>query len=153
MVVFVLLGLWNDELFAIASTGHHSVSGTVTSEQSGLLSVQTPDGSSYKLTENASHRHGHKPFKVGDEITLIIDENNQVIDAHPKGEEGQHSFVTGKLQYVGKMKKAIKLETPEGEKMFPLDRLEIKTSGIEEGAMVTAELNEAGTVIDLHRAK
>jgi hypothetical protein len=51
------------------------------------------------------------------------------------------------------MKKAIKLETPEGEKMFPLDRLEIKTSGIEEGAMVTAELNEAGTVIDLHRAK
>ena len=41
----------------------------------------------------------------------------------------------------------------EGEKLFPLERQEIKTGGIEEGALVTVELNEAGTVIDLHRAK
>lgn len=51
---------------------------------------------------------------------------------------------------VGKMKPEIKLQTPEGDKTFCQD---IKTGGIEEGALVTAELNEAGAVIDLHRAK
>ena len=51
-----------------------------------------------------------------------------------------------------KMNKEIKLETSEGEKVFPLGRLEIKTKPIEEGAMVTVEVNEGGTVIDLHRA-
>ena len=69
------------------------------------------------------------------------------------GAEGAHSFVTGKLVYVGKMKPEIKLQTPEGDKTFPLVRQDIKTGGIEEGTLVTAELNEAGAVIDLHRAK
>jgi len=53
--------------------------------------------------------------------------------------------------YVGKMKP--KLRNPEGDKTFPLVCQDIKTGGIEEGALVTAELNEAGAVIDLHRAK
>lgn len=57
------------------------------------------------------------------------------------------------MVYVGKMKPEIKLQTPEGDKTFPLVRQDIKTGGIEEGALVTAELNEAGAVIDLHRAK
>jgi len=51
------------------------------------------------------------------------------------------------------MKNQIKLITSEGEKVFPLERQEIKTGGIEEGAVVTVELNEAGTVIDLHRGE
>jgi hypothetical protein len=40
-----------------------------------------------------------------------------------------------------------------GERTFPLERQDIKAGTIEEGALVTAELNEAGSVIDLHRAK
>jgi hypothetical protein len=76
-----------------------------------------------------------------------------VIDVHPKGAEGIHTFVTGKLVYAGKMKPEIKLHTPDGDKTFPLVRQDIKTGGFEEGALVTAELNEAGAVIDLHRAK
>ena len=59
--------------------------------------------------------------------------------------------MTGKLVHVGKMKPEIKLATSEGEKVFPIERQEIKTGGIEEGASMTVELNEAGTPIDLHR--
>jgi hypothetical protein len=70
-----------------------------------------------------------------------------------KSEEGDHQLVTGKLVYVGKAKKIIKLQTAEGNKEFPLERLEVKAGSIPEGSMVTVELNEAGTVIDLHRAK
>jgi len=116
------------------------------------LSVKTPDGATYQVNENASRRHGHEPFKDGDEVTLVLDENNTVIDLHRKGEEGKHTFVSGKLVHLGQMEKQVKLQTPEGEKVFPLAKQEIKTKGIDEGTLVTVELNEAGAVIDLHRA-
>jgi hypothetical protein len=130
--------------------GHRKVTGVVV-EKGGALSVKVPDGSTYQLNPNRSQRHGHEPPKVGDEVTVLLDENNMVMEIHPKGEEQGHRFVTGKLVYVGKMKKEIKLQTPEGEKVYPLEKLEVKTTGIEEGAQVTVELNEAGSVIDLHR--
>jgi hypothetical protein len=135
------------------SQTHRKVNAVVTGEKSGLLTVKTQDGSSLSLNPNASRRHGHEVPKVGDEVTITLDENNQVIEVHPKGEGGKHRFVTGKLVHVGKMKKEIKIQTPEGEKVFPIERLEIKTGGIEEGTMVTAEVNEGGTIIDLHRAE
>jgi hypothetical protein len=138
-----------------AKTGdhHRTINGVVIAEKSGLLTVKTSDGSTMPVTEKASKQHGHAVPKVGQEVTLVLNENNNVIDVHLKGAEGAHSFVTGKLVYVGKMKPEIKLQTPQGDKTFPLVRQDIKTGGIEEGAMVTAELNEAGAVIDLHRAK
>jgi hypothetical protein len=135
------------------SQGHREVTGVVTGEKSGVLTVKLPDGSSMSLNPKIAERHGHPTPKVGDEVTLVLNENNAIIDHHPKGDKGTHKFVTGKLAYVGLMKNQIKLITSEGEKLFPLERQEIKTGGIEEGTLVTVELNEAGTVIDLHRAK
>ncbi len=133
-------------------THHMNITGTVTEIKSGILTVKTPAGL-LTLNQNIEQKHGHDAFKVGDEVSIWVNENNTVIDVHQKGKEGVHRFVTGKLVYVGKMKKEIKLWTPEGEKVFPLDRLEVKTGGVEEGALVTVELNESGTVIDLHRAE
>ena len=46
----------------------------------------------------------------------------------------------------------IKLWTPEGEKVFPLERLEVKAKPIKEGSTITIELNENGTVVDLWKA-
>lgn len=131
---------------------HKTITGVVT-QGAGGLGIRTPQGSTYQLNENQSRRHGHEPFKEGDEVSVIVDENNIVIDMHPKGQEGKHQFVTGRLIHLGKMQKEIKLQTPEGEKVFPLAHLETKTKGLAEGTPVTVELNEAGTVIDLHRAE
>jgi hypothetical protein len=130
---------------------HKQVTGVVV-QKSGALAVKTPEGGTYQLNPNVSRRHGQEPFKEGEEVTVLLDENNMVIDMHLKGQEAGHQFVTGKLIYVGKMKKEIKLQTSEGEKVFPLERLEVKTGAIPEGTQVIVELNEAGTVIDLHRA-
>lgn len=135
-----------------AGSSHRTITGTVTDDRSGLLSVKTSDGVTMTLSPNASRRHGHAAPKVGDEVTLVLNENNTVIDVHPKGQVGAHQFVTGNLVYVGRMKPEIKLRTSEGDKIFPLERLDIKTGTFEEGSLVTAELNEAGSVIDLHRA-
>jgi hypothetical protein len=132
---------------------HRTINGVVTAEKSGLLTVKMTDGTTMSVTTKAAEKHGHEIPKVGQEVTLIVNENNNVIDMHLKGAEGAHSFVTGTLVYVGKMKPEIKLQTPEGDRTFPLVRQDIKTGGIEEGALVTAELNEAGAVIDVHRVK
>ena len=82
----------------------------------------------------------------------MLDENNYIVDMHLKGKEGTHRQVTGKLIHVGRMNKQIKLQTPDGEQVFPLAEEGQKTKGMEEGELVTVELNEAGTVIDMHRA-
>ncbi|MGH7228966.1 MAG: hypothetical protein ACREIH_07070 [Nitrospiraceae bacterium] len=132
--------------------GSHKQATGVVIQKAGALAVQTPEGATYQLNTNMALRKGQDPFKEGDEVTVLVDENNMVIDMHLKGQKAAHQFVTGKLVYIGQMKKGIKLQTSEGDKEFPLERLEVKTGGIPEGTMVTVEVNEAGTVIDLHRA-
>jgi hypothetical protein len=150
-IVLIAPAAWSAESKG-QGQGHKVVTGTVTGEKSGLLTVKTTEGTTHTLNAKASGRHGHDVPKVGDEVTLVLDHNNAIIEMHPKGKEGTHRFITGKLIYVGKMKKEIKLATPEGEKVFPIERLEMKTGPIEEGSTVIAEVNESGTIIDLHRA-
>lgn len=149
------VGLFAEDPLSAAAEKHQSAhkqqSGVVT-QKAGALFIKTEEGTTYQLNENQQRRHGHAPFKEGDHVTFVLDENNTVIDAHLAGEEGSHRFVTGKLVYVGKMKEEIKLQTAQGEQVFPLLHQETKTKALEEGAQVTVELNEAGTVIDLHRA-
>jgi hypothetical protein len=130
---------------------HKAISGVVT-KATGGLAIRTPQGTTYQLNANQAKRHGHEPFNEGDEVTFRLNENNTVIDVHLQGKEGEHQYVTGKLIHLGKMQKEIKLATSEGEKTFPLAHLETKTKGIKEGTAVTVEVNEAGTVIDVHPA-
>jgi hypothetical protein len=130
---------------------HKTISGVVT-KAAGGLAIKTPQGTTYQVNENLSKRDGYEPFKEGDQVTLVLDENATVIDVHPEGQKGEHQYVTGKLIHLGKMQKEIKLATPEGEKIFPLLHLEPKTKGIKEGTAVIVEVNEAGTVIDVRRA-
>lgn len=134
------------------SKGHRMVTGVVTSDKGGILTIETLTGTVHLNQKNA-RQHGHAEYSVGDDVTIVMDGNNSILEAHPKGEEGHHHFYTGKLIHMGKMNKQIKLLTPGGEKIFPLGRLEIKTKPIEEGAMVRVEVNEGGIVIDLHRAE
>lgn len=157
--VALLAGLLVTMPPAVHSAGDHSGSdthqkrtGVVTKGSSGALDVKTADGATFQINPNLAKRQGQGAPKEGDEVTFVLDENNTVIDMHPKGEEGRHKYVTGKLIYVGKMKNEIKLKTADGEHTYPLERLEVKTKPIPEGTMVTVELNEEGTVIDLHRA-
>lgn len=71
-----------------------------------------------------------------------------VIDHHMKGHAQAHRLISGKLVYVGRAKKEIKLWKPEGEKVCTLERLNLKTKPIKEGSTITVELNENGTVIN-----
>ena len=121
-------------------------------EKGGGLAVKTKKGTIHQLSENEARRQDRE-FKVGDKVEVTVNENNAIVDVHLEGEKGEHKFVTGKLVYVGKMKKEIKLQTAEGDQSFPLLLQETKTRSLAEGTEVTVELNEAGTVIDLHESK
>ena len=121
-------------------------------EKGGALAIVTKEGTTYQLSENEARRQG-RAFKAGDKVEVSVNENNAIVDVHLEGEKGQHKFVTGKLVHVGQMKKEIKLQTAEGDQTFPLLLQETKTGGLAEGTEVTVELNEAGTVIDLHKGK
>lgn len=130
--------------------GHKKVEGVVSEIKSGLYTVKTPTGS-YTLSENASTRHGHAP-KVGDEMTLWVNEANMVIDAHPKDEVAKaHRFVSGKLTSLDNVKSEIKLATADGETSFKIKPETRTFVDLAEGTPVTIELNEKGEVIDIHK--
>lgn len=130
----------------------HSKFTTIVTKKAGALVVTTPKGATHQLNENMARRHGQEPFKARDEVIVVLDENNYIVDMHLKGREGKHQLVTGALIHVGMVKKEIKLQTADGEKVFPLTDQGLKTKGIPNGTLVTIKLNEAGAVIDLHRA-
>lgn len=132
-------------------TAHKRFKGEVI-EKAGSLAVKSETGTTYQLSEREARRQG-RAFSAGDKVEVTVNENNAIVDIHLEGEKGKHTFVTGKLVYVGKMKKEIKLQTAEGDRSFPLLLQETKTGDIPEGTEVTVELNEAGTVIDLHKGK
>lgn len=127
---------------------HQHLKGVVV-EKGGRLAVKVPNGTTYQLNENRAQRHGHELPKAGDEVTVVVDENNLVMEIHPKGTEGTHRFVTGELVSAGVLQREITLKTDQGEQRFPMEKQEL-TASIKDGMLVTAELNEAGSVIDLH---
>ena len=150
----VLLGIasyaFADEK-AKGDTAHKHFKGEVI-EKGGELAIKTKEGTTYQLSENEARRQGRQ-FKAGDKVEVSVNENNAIVDVHLEGEKSQHKFVTGQLIHVGKMNKEIKLHTAEGDQTFPLLLQETKTKDLPEGTEVTVELNEAGTVIDLHKGK
>jgi hypothetical protein len=134
--------------------GHKKVEGVVSDIKSGLFTVKTPTGSTYTLTETAAIRHGHGAPKVGDEMTLWVNEANMVIDAHPKGQAGNaHRIVAGKLLKLDNAKSEIKLSTPDGEKSLKIKPETRKFTDLAVGTPVIVELNEQGEVIDIHKDK
>jgi hypothetical protein len=130
---------------------HRSLQGTIV-EKGGSPAVKVPDGTVYPLNKNKALRHGHALPKNGEEVTVIIDENNAVLEVHPKGTIVSHRFITGDVVSVGLRQGTITLKTSEGEQSFPLEKREMSAS-VRDGATVTAEINEAGSVIDVQPAE
>jgi hypothetical protein len=129
-----------------AKSSHMHVSGVVSKVESGLTTIKTPWG-----TMRIASAITPKGLEVGEEVDMQVNENNAVIDIHRKGDKSHaHRFVTGNLAYTSADHKEIKLWTPEGEKTFDVQSGRSQLSKFKEGEPVTAELNEAGKVIDIH---
>jgi hypothetical protein len=132
---------------AFCDKRHHCkvlLEGKVAEIRSGMIFIQTP-AVEYELLASVAPRNA----APGDEVTVWVNDDSIVLYPHRKGEATHHRFITGKLTYAGQTKKEIRLWTPEGEKTFSLEQLEAKANRFQEGRLVTVEVNEVDTVIDL----
>jgi hypothetical protein len=122
------------------------VSGVISQMRSGLIMVTTSWGTMSIQSDALSEA------KVGDAITVWVNENNVVIDAYPKGAaRPHHRWVRGNLTYTSGNQEAITLWTPEGKKDFIVTRNGSKFGSLVEGSLITVQLNDKGEVIDVHR--
>ena len=158
VVLMIPLGAQADpadpEEVAHMKSGHKKAEGVVTDIKSGLYTVKTSTGTTYTLAESAVVRYGHGALKVGDEMTLWVNEGNMVMDARPKGQPGKASrFISGTLVSIDNGQSQMTLSTSGGEKNFKLKPESRMFRDIAVGSQVTIEVNDTGEVIDLHKDK
>ena len=144
----------NPEEIAHMKAGHKKVEGVVTEVKSGLYTVKTTTGATLTLTEATAFRQGQAVPKVGDEVTLWVNEGNMVMDARPKGQPGKGPrFITGTLASIDNGKSQMTLSTSGGERGYSLKPESRMFRDIAVGSEVTIEVNEMGEVIDVHKNK
>jgi len=142
------------EEVAHMKAGHQKVEGVVIEVKTGLYTVKTSTGATLTLTEAAAFRQGQGVPKVGDEMTLWVNEGNMVMDARPKGQPGKGPrFITGTLASIDNGKSQMTLSTSGGEKSFNLRPESRMFRDIAVGTQVTIEVNDTGEVIDIHKDK
>ena len=142
------------EEVAHMKAGHKKVEGVVTELKSGLIIVKSPTGASLTLTENTAARLGEPVPKVGDEMTVWVNEGNMVMAAHPKGQPDKGPrFITGTLASIDNGKSTMTLATSGGEKSYNLRPESRMFRDIAVGSEVTIEINDTGEVIDIHKDK
>jgi hypothetical protein len=134
--------------------GHQKVEGVVIDMKSGLYTVKTPTGATLTLTEAAAVRQGRDVPKVGDEMTLWVNEGNMVMDARLKGQPGKAPrFISGTLSSIDNGKSQMTLSTSGGERGYSLRPESRMFRDIAVGTQVTIEVNDTGEVIDIHDDK
>ena len=144
----------NLEEVAQMKAGHKKVEGVVTEVKSGLIIVKSSTGATLTLTEAAAFRQGKSVPKVGDEMTLWVNEGNMVMAAHPKGQPDKAPrFIAGTLSSIDNGKSQMTLTTSGGERGYSLRPESRMFRDIAVGSEVTIEVNEMGEVIDIHKDK
>ena len=142
------------EEVAHMKAGHQQVEGVVTEVKSGLYTVKTSTGATLTLAESAALRQGRAVPKVGDEMTLWVNEGNMVMDARPKGQPRKRPrFIAGTFVSIDHDKPEMTLSTSGGKKSFMLRRESRMFRNIAVGTEVTIEVNDMGKVIDIHKDK
>ena len=140
------------EAVAHMKAGHKKIGGVVSEVKSGLYTVKTSTGATLTLAESAAVRDGRDVPKVGDAMTLWVNEGNMVIDARPTGQPGKAPrFISGTLASIDHGHSQMTLSTSGGEKNFKLKPESRMFRDIPAGAQVTIEVNDAGEVIDIHK--
>jgi hypothetical protein len=132
--------------------GHQQVEGVVIHKKSSLYTVKMSTGATLTLAEAAAVRHGHSAPKIGDEMTLWVNEGNMVMDACPKEQPGKApGFISGTLSSIDNGKSQMTLSIIGGEKDFVLRPENRMFRYIPVGTLVTIEVNDKGEVIDIHK--
>lgn len=131
------------------SDAHLVLTGTVDKLKSHFIFLRTPLG-----IINVNANIGIKNARVGHMLTLYIHGRHMVADlSDPHSPSTARRFVTGPLEFTSPDRTAIKLWTPEGEQIYPIDSAghgKTASARLKEGHSITAELNEQGDIVDFY---
>jgi hypothetical protein len=126
---------------------------TVEKIDAGVVLLQEPDQLRRRTLSPAQlERMKLTDLKVGDEVSLVLNEYNLIIDAHKTGMAGQgrHTLQATFVE-ADTSGKTVNVKTTEGLKALPVDSAAAgKVTGLKQGTSLTVEVDEAGTVIDIH---
>jgi hypothetical protein len=132
---------------------HREVPGYVSKIQSGLIYLKIPGAIQHRTLEmKRAERLGINDVKPGDELLVVLDEDNLVIDVHVPGQPTRHRIVEGTL--VEKLPKEIKVATAKATETFKLDPVAVgKLPQFKANQRIDLELDESGMVVDIHPLK
>ena len=146
----------DDQGHDVVSQRHQELHAVVTKIDSGMIFMKAVEGQQNRvLSRTQAERMGLHDVKVGDELSLVIDEGNTVIDVHKAGMPAHgHQTIQGKVEFTDRTSKEIRLSTSDGIRSFTLDPSAVtKIAGMQKGDAVKLELDESNVVIDVHRDK
>jgi len=136
---------------------HKDLRAVITKIDSGLMFLEIQGLPEEKLqprfvSVGKADRMGLHQAKVGDAVIVTVEEANVIIDIHDaSGPIHGHRLVVGNLVYEDQFWEVVQISTSEGLEAFAVDPIaRSKLSGLTEGALVRAELDEANVLIDIH---
>jgi hypothetical protein len=132
---------------------HKQLTTEVAKIESGVIFLKPTSGLQNRaISLKKAERMGLQDPKMGDEVTVIVDEGNVLLDIHRKGEQpAGHRLLTGKLSYVDPFWEVVELATREEKRTLSVDSSAAsKLSILKEGVPVTIELDEDNMVVDIH---
>ena len=132
---------------------HRELQATVERIDAGVVILMEADHvRRHSLSPTQVERMRMTDIKIGDDVTLILNENNLIIDAHRTGMAGRgRHTLQGTFVAVDNSGKTVNVQTTDGLKALTVDSAAAgKMTGLKQGASLTVEVDEAGTVIDIH---
>jgi len=140
---------------ASEQTGHRTITGTITKLTPDLIVLKTSEGTNRSFSIKEMRREGIGGLSVGDEVTLNLDEGNQIIDIDKKDSGGpsiggtEHRSVTGSLVKFDRAKKEVTLKQKNGktEKYSLKDPAATKMGNIKPGTQITMYIDEENSMV------
>jgi len=149
---------------------HRNVTGTIDKIEAGLVFLKTEEGTTRNFALKSARKEGIEKLKPGDQVTVELDEGNQIVDIHKtastaKKDESEstdrggaiqgapHRLITGTVENFDTAKRDVTIKSDQGklENLQLKDAAFTKLNGAKKGDKVTLELDEQNRVMDVHR--
>lgn len=130
---------------ADAPGAHRTIAGTVTDIKSGMVFVKTVEGTTRNFSTKQVRQERLKDVRVGDRVTLALNEDNMLVDLKPMGEsETPQATISGQLIAFDRLEKTATLSTEEGQRVSYVlkEAAALKLAGKKLGDRVTLEIDQ-----------
>lgn len=128
---------------------HLLLTGIISKMKSNFIFFKTPIG-----IVNVNTKIGIRNAKIGQTMTLYMHDDHVVADLAASSDSTLlRRFVTGPLEFTTPDRTSVRLWTPEGEQIYPIESGKSALNGARAGTPITLELDGQGGVVEFHRMK